>query len=350
MEAGHSSKRGAKPGKVTQTSIARDLGLSQALVSRVLNGVRERVDPGTYDRIWAQAVKLGYRGKGMTPHAPLAAAGGRHVGVVLRAGLQPFAQSNFFSHVQAGLHAALHAQGFSTMLLGSEETLDLASVGPLPPAIVVLGEVKPTFLRQLHGVTRRLVVINGHYPGLAHSVQPNEAQSCELLVSHLAALGHRRFGWLGGFPHNSRHSERLAAFRAALAAHRLPPLAEHACWIARQGGDRQEGREAALVLMRGARPPTALVAFNGVMARGAVNALLQNGWRIPAEVSLAAIDATRVSVEEEPYITCASTVPEKLGEAAARLLIASTGATTEDYQNLVLAAQFHQGATTGRAP
>ena len=339
-----------KEPKVTQTTMARDLGLSQALVSKALNGVRERVDPETYERIWTHALKLRYHGKGMTPHVALAAAGGRQVGVVLRAGLQPFAQSNFFSHVQAGLHAALNARGMSTVLLGSEETLNVAEAGPLPPAIIVLGEVKPAFVRQLHAVTRRLVVINGHYPGLAHSVQPNEAQSCGLLVAHLAGLGHTRFGWLGGFPTNSRHAERLTAFRAALAERGLPPLAPDHCWVARHGGDRQEGREGALAVLRGPRRPTALVCFNGVMARGAVNALLQSGWNIPADLSIAAIDATRVSVEEEPHITCASTVPEKLGESAAHLLLNSSGADDESYQTLVLAAQFHAGTTTGRAP
>lgn len=334
--------------KVTQTSIARDLGLSQALVSKVLNGIRERIDPETYDRIWAHALKVGYRSKGMTPHASLAAGGGRQIGIVLRSGLQAFVQSNFFSHVQVGLHEALHPQGFSTVMLGSEDTFDPAVAGPLPPALVVLGAVKPGFLRALRQQTRRIVAVNGSYPGLCHSVMSNDTQSVDLLVEHLAARGHRRLGWIGGLPEYPMHEVRIGAFRAALAARGLPALAESHCVIQRDGADRQQGREAALALFgRSGPPPTALVCFNGVMARGAINALLQSGWKIPADLSLVAIDATRVCVEEEPHITCASTVPEKLGETAARLLLESTGADDEDYKSFMLAAQLHPGATTG---
>ncbi len=321
--------------------------MSQALISKVLNGQRERIDPETYERIWAHALKVGYRGKGMTPHASLAAAGGRQIGIVLRAGLQAFVPSNFFSHVQAGLHAALHAGGFSTVMLGGEETIDLASVGPLPPALVVLGEVKPAFIRALRLRTRRIVAINGSYPGVCHSVQPNEAQSVDLLVGHLAGLGHQRLGWIGGFPHYGIYAARWQALHVALETHGLPPLEEKNCIVFPNAADRQEGREAALALFARKHPPSAIVCFNGVMARGAVNALLQAGRKIPGEISVVAIDVTRVSVEEEPHITCASAVPEKIGEAAARLLLASTGADDENYESLVIAAQFHAGATTG---
>lgn len=337
--------------KVTQTSIARDLDLSQTLVSKVLNGVRERVDPGTYDRIWAYALKLGYRAKGITPHAPLAATGGRQIGVVLRAGLQPFVQSNFFSHVQIGLYAALQARGYSTVVLGVEDELNLEEIGPLPAGLAVLGAVKPAFLRRLRESTRRIVAINGSYPGLCHAVLPNESQSLELLVEHLARLGHRRFGWIGGLPEYPSHATRFAALQSALAAAGLPPVKETAQVVIAHAADRQEGREAILELMRRPKPrPTAVVCFNGVMARGATHALLQHGWKLPEDLSLVAVDATRVSVEESPHITCASADPEQMGRAAAGLLLGSTGEEGEDYHSLVLAARLRAGDTTGPVP
>ncbi|MES2697392.1 MAG: LacI family DNA-binding transcriptional regulator, partial [Verrucomicrobiota bacterium] len=319
-------------------------------VSKVLNGVRERIDPQTYERVWVHAVKVGYRGKGMTPHAPLTAAGSRQIGVVLRAGLKTFVQSNFFSHVQVGLHEALQPHGFSTVMLGSEDTLDASAAGPLPPALVVLGAVKPAYLRALRQHTRRIVAINGSYPGLCHSVLSNDAQALDLLVEHLIALGHRQLGWLGGLPEHPIHIARFEAFRAALAAHDLPPPNKDLCAIRTDGADRQQGREAALELLaRNSRQPTALVCFNGVMARGAVNALLQSGHKLPADVSVVAVDATRVCVEETPHITCASPIPEKLGAAAARLLLDSTGAEDEDFQTTVLSSQLRLGETSGPA-
>ena len=335
--------------KISQTTIARDLGLSQALVSKVLNGQRNRIDAKTFELIWAHAVKVGYQGKGITKHAPLTASGHRQIGIVLRAGLQPFMQSNFFSHVQAGLHVALQARGYSTVVVGTEDAF--AETGPLPSALVVLGAVKSTFLRTLRQSTRRIVAINGTYPGLCHSVLPNDAQSLELLVEHLATQGHRRFGWIGGLPHSTSHAVRLEALRTALATRGLPVPTDQACAIIPDAADRQEGREAVLELLDrpGARP-TAIVCFNGVMCRGATNALLQAGWDIPREISIAAVDATRVCVEETPHITCASAEPEKLGAVAAELLMDSTGNEDENYQSVTLAAQLRLGDTTGPAP
>ncbi|MFZ5495354.1 MAG: LacI family DNA-binding transcriptional regulator [Verrucomicrobiota bacterium] len=336
--------------KVTQTSIAQKLDLSQALVSRVLNGTRRGVDPETYELIWQYALKVGYRGKGITPHVPLTAAGGRQIGVVLRAGLEPFVQSNFFSHVQVGLHATLQARGFSTVILGSEDTLQLSELGPLPPALVVLGAVKPSFLRRLRDSTRRIVAVNGSYPGLCHTVLPNEAQSLDLLVQHLTGLGHRRFGWIGGLPAYPSHTARFEALQEALAARGLPAVPKRACVVVPHAADRQEGREAVRELMRRPGAPTAIMCFNGVMARGATNALLQDGWKLPRDLSVVAVDATRVSVEESPHITCASANPEQMGRTAAELLLASTGEETESYHNVVLAAQLSIGETSGPVP
>jgi LacI family transcriptional regulator len=46
---------------ISQQRIARDLGVSQALVSLVLNGKRENISEESYQRIWNHALKIGYR-------------------------------------------------------------------------------------------------------------------------------------------------------------------------------------------------------------------------------------------------------------------------------------------------
>src|SRR5512133_3799757 len=99
-----------KGGKVSQQRIARALGVSQALVSLVLNGKRENISKESYDRIWQYAQKLGYRPKGMRMAEQQNAR--TAVGFILRAGLRLHTQSNFFSHVQHGLHTKLLDHGY----------------------------------------------------------------------------------------------------------------------------------------------------------------------------------------------------------------------------------------------
>ena len=95
--------------------------------------------------------------------------------------------------------------------------------------------------------------------------------------------------------------------------------------------------------------PTAIVTFNGLMGRGAVNLALQSGLKVPQDLSLAAVDATPVGAEEDPHITCAGTIPQKLGEAAARLILEAETGPEGAYHDLVLGAQLFTGTTTGKA-
>src|ERR1700722_414048 len=111
-----------KERSVSQQRIARDLGVSQALVSLVLNGKRENISDESYKRIWDYAVKMGYRPKGMQLGQNSTAV--TSVGFILRAGLRLYTQSNFFSHVQHGMHLALQERGLNTVFLGAEDDLD----------------------------------------------------------------------------------------------------------------------------------------------------------------------------------------------------------------------------------
>lgn len=344
--------------KATQTSIARDLELSQALVSKVLNGGRERVDPETYDRIWNHAIKVGYAGKGLRLAGSPEQLGPRQVGVILRAGIRLATQSNFFNHVQHGLHEALQSQGVATTFLGSEDSLSSAMIekllhGSRPGlGVAILGEVQPRFLRMVRAISPRVVAVSSSFQGLCCTINSNEQQSLDLLVDHLVQLGHRRFAWINGEPGYGRYLARQNALRAALAQHDLELKAERCIAVAGAGG-RQEGCRAALdQLARMTREKdrcTALVAANGPLARGAINGLLREGWKVPEDFSVVAVDDTRVCTEEEPAITRAAANPELLGAAAAEALLDSTGDAGERLSEILLPAKFHLGASSGPA-
>jgi LacI family transcriptional regulator len=343
------------PAKISQHRIAQDLGVSQALVSLVLNGRSEGVSAESYRRIWDHAISLGYMPKGMRPESsPVALGQGQFVGFVLRHGLQLHTQSNFFSHVQQGLHSALLKRGIVTSFLGSEDTLDDAALREAfarrknSLGVAILGEVQLPFLKSVRQLEPRAVVISASYPGLCHSVLSNERQSLDLLVQHLFDLGHRQIGWFGGNQGMGRHESRFDAFKQALQLRGLE-LGPENCVVLGEG-DRKEGREAALNLIANSRRqsfPTAIVCFNGMMARGAVNALLQRQWSVPEDLTVVAVDATRALEEEEPGITGAMADPESLGAAAADLLLRSTGAANETFTDLILPATLTVRSSSG---
>jgi len=76
---------------------------------------------------------------------------------------------------------------------------------------------------------------------------------------------------------------------------------------------------------------------------------LQSGWRIPDEVSVVAVDATRVCVEEHPQITGAHADPEKMGLTAAELLLRRREPGNETLMDVILPSQLTVRETSGPA-
>jgi LacI family transcriptional regulator len=343
------------PKKVSQTQLARELGISQALVSLVLNGRKQGINAETYDRIWAHAVKRGYHPKGMRL-ASSPAAQGRQVGIILRAPLRLNTPTMYFGHVQHGLHTGIEAREFTTVFLGAEDQLDAEKLrrifapGHSFQGIVLVGEVTRGFLDQLRRFGLRIVAVSARYPGLCHSVLGNEPQALESLVEHLHALGHRRFGWLGGNVGLGRHEARLQAFEAALA--RMDLKLERRYAVRLKGGDRIDGADAIGSLLPLARRkdfPTAFVTYNTLMAAGAVRELQHEGLGVPQHVSVASADVSPIATDSTPRITAAGSNPERLGEAAARLVLEPPSAHEDGFTDLMLPAQLFIGDTTGPA-
>lgn len=341
--------------KVSQTQLARELGISQALVSLVLNGRKQGIGPETYDRIWAHAVKRGYRPKGMhLAAAPAAQA--RQVGIILRAPLRLNTPTMYFGHVQHGLHTGIEAREHTTVFIGAEDQLDAAKLrrvfapGHTFKGIVLVGEVSRAFLDELRRYGLRIVAVSARYPGLCHSVLGNEPAALESLVAHLAGLGHRRFGWLGGNVGLGRHEARLQAYETALA--RAGLALEPRYTVKLKEGDRIDGADAVRAVLPHARRkdfPTAFIAYNTLMAAGAVREWQREGWNVPGHISIASADVSPVATESSPRITAAGSNPEKLGEAAARLVLEAAAVTDGGFADIMLPAHLFVGDTTGPA-
>jgi LacI family transcriptional regulator len=344
-----------RPKKISQTQLAKQLGISQALVSLALNGRSTGINPDTYKRIWDHAISVGYLPKGMRVDSTPESARVKQIGFILRAPLRLYIPNTYFGHVQHGLHHALEARGYRAVFLGAEDELSLEKLGKIfhpshyVGGVAVLGEVAQPFMAELARLTRHVVAISARYHGLCHSVLGNEPQALVEVVRHLHTLGHRRIGWLGGNAGLGRHEARLHALKNALKSHDLALDPRYTTIFAE--ADRAEGGEAIHGMLPHASRrdfPTAFVTYNTQMAYGASLALQREGWKVPADLSLASADVSRLSVEGALRITGAGTSPDKLGEAAARLVVGES-MPDEGYADLVLPAPLVIGNSTGPA-
>jgi len=343
-------------GRISQTQLAKELGISQSLVSLVLNGRKQNINPETYDRIWQHAVKRGYHPKGMRLSSTPDHARQRTVGFILRAPMRLSTIGSYFGRVQHGLHTALLSEDISTVFLGSEDQLDPTQLVRFFPAghtlqgVVLVAEVARPFLLELRKYERRLVAVSARYPGLTHSVIGNEPQALTQLVVHLHGLGHRRIGWIGGNRGLARNDERFAAFTHAIKEAGLTHNPRYQITLPQ--ADREEGAEAVYQMMvHGKRRdfPTAFICYNSLMAQGAARGFLRAGWSVPGDVSVAGADIPRAGNTDAPTVTGAGSDPTNLGAAAARLVLASTGEADEAFNDQLLPSQLVIGESTGPA-
>lgn len=343
--------------RISQSQIAKELGVSQSLVSLVLNGRREGISEESYNRIWSTAVANGYVPRGMqSMFAPDVQHS--YVGVVLRAGLELAAQSNTFSHVRQGLFSVLQKSNISMAFLGGEGDLDekklFELLGRRDPllGIIVLGQVAEPFMRALGGLNLKLVSVYASAPGLCHSVVPNEKEAAQSLVDHLVKLGHKRFAWLGGNRRMERNHLRFSSLQSSLAGYGL--MLDERYVINQEEGDRQAGFDCAEELLKrseGGPLPTAWVCHSGLMARGSLQSAFLRGVKVPEQVSVAAIDRTRACTEIHPFLTSAASDPQAIGEAAARFLCnPDAPADSNITMDMVVPSEFSIGETSGPAP
>lgn len=338
---------------ISQTQIAKELGYSQALVSMVLNGRKQGISEEAYKRIWDFATSNGYSPRGMNIDSARETGNAPTVGYILRSPLKLAKKTNFFSHVHQGLYDYLDEHQIKTVFLGAEDNIDIDQLPNLGifsnsvKGIAILGEVRPDFLEGVRRIGLPIVYISARATGRCHSVLANEDESASLLVDHLVELGHTRFAWLGGDKHLGRHKDRYRGIVQSLEGHSLTMDPRFEARM--KTGDRMDGLEAAKLIMDASegKPPTAWICLNGLMARGAMSHLFQNGYQVPRDISITAIDMTNVCIEEKPMITCASAVPENIGSEAGRLLMESIKGNIKALTDVTLPAEFRNLDSTG---
>lgn len=339
--------------RISQQQIAGDLGVSQTLVSMVLNGRRKGVSEKAYQRIWEHARRSGYQPKGIASEFLTSGTVTKSVGFMLRAGARLYSQSPFFGHVQHGIHDYLAEQGISLIFLGTENDLDVEGLKRLQDprsflGILILGEVARPFLQAMLKLDSRIVTISAQYPGLCNSVVSNEEQAADLLVQQLMELGHTQFAYVGGNCGMQRANCRLRAIQSALHI-RNASIDPRFC-IQAESGDRFAGSQVAEEILKVAgrkKPPTAWICFNGIMARGVISCLSGKGLHVPKDISVAAFDRTRASEEEPPTLTSADTSPEAMGRFAAELLLRKSEGDTSRFMDTVLSADLFCRESTG---
>lgn len=312
-------------GTVTIDDVAAAARVSPATVSRVINN-RPIVAEGTRQRVLDAIERLSFRPSSLGRSLATRRTG--TLGLVIADITNPF-----YPEIVRGVEQAAATHGMSLLLYDTAEdsereaeALRLLGERKVDGVIICASRLPEERLAALAASDTPLVFINCQ-PAVwsIGTVDVDQEAGAHAAVDHLAALGHRRIAYIGGPEASQVQQRRRAAFQAACAAHDIAIL-DHDIVTADPtiAGGQDAGRRllgAASSHRAGGHPrPTAILAYNDLIAVGVLMVAQADGIAIPAHLSVVGHDDIPLSAALHPALTTVRQPMRDLGKRAVRLL------------------------------
>lgn len=325
-------------GRPTIRAVADAAGVSIATVSRAMSG--QSVRPELAERVRAAAEELGYQ--------PNPAAQGLVSGLNLTVGVvAPDLANPYFNTFLKALNVNATRAGFRTLVADTdnqpEEELEISRnlLRHVDGLVLISPRMPNESLRVLAKESDNIVLANRVAVGVGLPTVAVDIFGAMLdLCGHLARLGHRKLVYLEGPAAAWPNIERRRAIEHASA------FGMEAA-IVPAGSSIEHGHEAAEEALK--HNPTALVAFNDLVALGALARLGELGVRVPEDVSLTGTDDIPFARFATPPLTTTVGPQVRLGEAAWDLINAVMAGESPDEVPMLKADLVVRGST-GPAP
>lgn len=311
-------KNSQKPTSITILDVAREAGVSYSTVSRVLSGY-EFVKETTRQRVLEAVERLGY----VVNQQARSLAGGKSQIIGL---LVPAIDNSYIGEIARGIDEELSKLDYDLMLYTTHRNNGKESVyalkltkGLADGLLLIVPLITTAYIDVLKEQNFPYVLIDQTDPTNTSSVVDcTNWQGAYDATCYLIELGHTRIGFITGLMGLNSAGERLEGYRAALRDNSLPYDPDLI-----QEGDflRDKGYSAAQTLLALPQLPTAIFASNDISAFGAMEAIRNQGLRIPEDVSIIGFDDIPQSAMTFPQLTTVRQPLDQIGRVAARMLV-----------------------------
>nr|WP_242581557.1 LacI family DNA-binding transcriptional regulator [Amycolatopsis sp. 195334CR] len=327
--------------------VAKQVGVSEATVSRVLNG-RPGVAESTRTAVLTALDVLGYERP-----TQLRGERARLVGLVL-----PELQNPIFPALAEVMGNALAQQGFTPVLctrtaggVSEADYVDLLLQQQVSGVAFAGGQYAQADAVHTHYhrlVERGLptILLNAAVGELGMpQVSCDDAMAVEQAIGHMLSLGHERIGLLLGPADHMPSRRKLEAFHACLDAAGLdvdPEAVAH-------GMFSLEGGHAGAVRLLN-RGVTAILCASDPLALGAIRAARRHGLAVPDDISVVGYDDSALMQCVDPPLTTIRQPIEAMGRAVVELLVKKINGGQVPAEELLFAPELVVRSSTGRVP
>jgi DNA-binding LacI/PurR family transcriptional regulator len=325
--------------------VARKVGVSEATVSRVLNG-KPGVSDATREVVLTALDVLGYERP-----TKLRGERARLVGLVL-----PELQNPIFPAFAEVVGGALAQRGFTPVLctqttggISEADYIDLL-LGQQVSGIVFAGgnyAQRDAAHGHYERLTRRhlpAVLVNASIESLPFPrVSCDDEVAVEQAFGHLVSLGHTEIGLLLGPPDHMPSDRKLGAAEAMAARLdiALPPDR-----VVRGAYSLESGQAAATRLLGSG--VTGIICASDPLALGAVRAARRAGLRVPADVSVVGYDDSALMNCTDPPLTTVRQPIETMGRAVIDLLVGQIDGGAVAHDELLFEPELVVRGSTAR--
>jgi DNA-binding LacI/PurR family transcriptional regulator len=326
--------------------VAKQAGVSEATVSRVLNG-----KPGISDATRA-AVLTALDVIGYERPTHLRARRARMVGLIV-----PELQNPIFPALAEVVAGALAQRGFNAVLctrtgsMSEAEYVEMLLERQVSGMIFAGGQYAEAdaphdHYRRLLQLRLPVVLVNAAAEHLDFPrVSTDDAVAMEQAYAHLASLGHERLGLILGPPDHVPSARKLAAFQAVSVANggRLPAELVERTRFSIEGGHAAAGRLIA-------RGVTGIICASDPLALGAIRAARRAGLSVPADLSVIGYDDSAFMSCTDPPLTTVRQPIEAIGRAAVEMLAGQIEGSSVSADELFFEPEVVARGSTAYAP
>ncbi len=146
-----------------------------------------------------------------------------------------------------------------------------------------------------------------------HNVESDDLAGSFEMTRHLLESGHKKIAFLCGPPGAPWAQERLEGYRRALREQKIEPDDR---LVFTAGASMEEGEKAALQMLHESISMTAVQAANDLVAMGAANVFLNQGIKIPQDLSIGGFGNILMSEHFRVPLTTVRQPKLRLGAAA----------------------------------
>jgi LacI family transcriptional regulator len=298
--------------------VSKLAGVSLATVSRVMNDTGN-VTPKTRKKVLFAIKELGYRPNSMAQS--LASKRSNTVGILI-----PELYGPFFGILLSNIEGELRKAGKRSIITAGhsdeareKDCIEFLLSSTCDALILYVHSVSNEYLIELNKGPVPIVLMNRNIPELAdHCINLDNEHGGYIATRSLLELGHKKVAYISGPSWKVDSFKRLSGHKRALQEFGV----EFDERLVFEGTfEESSGREGVNHLLQLGHEFTGLVCANDEMAAGAMTSAIEQGLRIPDDLSVMGFDDVAFNRFLNPQLSSIGCRTDEMGQMAASTIL-----------------------------